>query len=153
MSLVLDNMMLLFLALLLWIALVSMAQFLCALPKAEIKLAPMCWRSCNSFFLIFVTTLRIPYVLSDQHYSMISWNRCTYLKCQTSLDFKSWFKFIVSRYHCIIYGINIHEFRSRLPAGQSTSLQVLDSARGIILDDTHLVPLLTASAILPLKCE
>ena len=145
MSLVLDNMMLLFLALLLWIALVSIAQFLCALPKAEIKLAPMYWRSCNSFFLIFVTTLRIPYVLSDQ--------LKFHFKCQTSLDFKSWFKFIASRYHCVIYGINIHEFRSRSPAGQSTSLQVLDSERGIILDDTHLVPLLTASAILPLKCE
>ena len=76
-----------------------------------------------------------------------------HFKCQTSLDFKSWFKFIASRYHCVIYGINIHEFRSRSPAGQSTSLQVLDSARGIILDDTHLVPLLTASAILPLKCK
>ena len=38
-----------------------------------------------------------------------------------------------------------------LPEGQATSLHVVVSVRGIVLEDTHFVPLFTASAIFSLK--
>ena len=38
-----------------------------------------------------------------------------------------------------------------LPEGQATSLHVVVSVRGIVLEDTHFVPLFTASAIFSLN--